>query len=83
MKLSLSHDGSCAKGIEIEIVEGKIVSVEFVGGAPGNPRVIAALSQGMEVAEAVKCLRSLDCNGNASCPGRLAVALEEAVGDEC
>jgi uncharacterized protein (TIGR03905 family) len=80
MKLSLSHDGSCAKGIEIEIVDGRIVSTEFIGGVPGNPRVIAALSEGMEVAEAVKCLKNMDCNGNLSCPGRLALALEEAVG---
>ncbi len=79
MKLSLSHHGVCAEGIEIEIIDGKIVSMEFVGGTPGNPRVIAALSEGMEVSEAVKCLKSLDCNGNACCPGRVAGALEKAL----
>jgi uncharacterized protein (TIGR03905 family) len=80
MKLSLSHNGSCAKGIEIEIIDGKIVSTEFVGGVPGNPSVIAALSEGMKVSEAVECLKNMDCNGNISCPGRLALALEDAVG---
>ncbi len=80
MKLNLSHYGLCAEGIEIEIIDGKIVSMEFVGGMPGNPRVVEALSEGMEISEAVKCLKSLDCNGNACCPGRLAVELEKAIG---
>jgi uncharacterized protein (TIGR03905 family) len=80
MKLAFDTDGSCAKRIEIEIEEGKIVSTEFIGGAPGNPQVLEALSSGMEVAEAIKCLQSFACNGDTSCPGRLARALEEAVG---
>jgi uncharacterized protein (TIGR03905 family) len=79
MKFSLNHDGTCSKGIEIEVIDGKIVSTEFIGGVPGNPRVIAALSEGMRVSDAVECLKNMDCNGNKSCPGRLALALEEAV----
>lgn len=80
MKLSFDHDGSCAKGIEIKVENGRIVSTEFVGGHPGNPQVISALAAGMEITEAITRLRSIACNGNTSCPGRLAHALEEAVG---
>ncbi len=80
MKLSFAVDGSCAKTVEIEIEAGMIVSTEFIGGTPGNPQVLAALSQGMEVTEAIKCLQSFACNGDTSCPGRLALALEEAIG---
>jgi uncharacterized protein (TIGR03905 family) len=79
MKIAFDTDGSCAKRIEMEIEGGRIVSTEFVGGSPGNPQVLAALSNGMDVAEAIKCLRSFACNGDTSCPGRLARALEEAV----
>jgi uncharacterized protein (TIGR03905 family) len=80
MKLAFDTDGSCAKRIEIEIEEGRIVSTKFIGGTPGNALVLAALSNGTEVAEAIKCLQSFSCNGDTSCPGRLARALEEAVG---
>ncbi len=79
MKLSFATDGSCAKRIDIEIEEGKIVSAEFVGGTPGNPLVLDALSKGRDVAEVIECLRSLACNGDTSCPGRLALALEKAI----
>lgn len=79
MKLSFDTDGSCAKRIDIEIEEGKIVSTEFVGGTPGNPMVLDVLSKGRDVTEAIKCLQSLACNGDTSCPGRLAHALEEAI----
>lgn len=79
MKLNLDTDGICAKGIEIEVEEGKIVSVEFVGGTPGNPVVLEALAKGKDVNAAIECLRTLACNGDASCPGRLALALEKAI----
>lgn len=79
MKLSLATDGSCAKKIDIEVEDGKIVSAEFVGGTPGNPVVLEALSKGKDVTAAIECLRSLACNGDTSCPGRLALALEKAI----
>lgn len=80
MKVSFETEGSCAKRIDLEVAGGKIVTCEFIGGTPGNPEVIAALAEGMEVTEAIKCLRNFACNGDTSCPGRLALALEEAMG---
>jgi uncharacterized protein (TIGR03905 family) len=79
MKISFVAEGSCAKRIDLEVTGGKIVTCEFMGGTPGNPEVIAALAEGMEVTEAIKCLRNFACNGDTSCPGRLALALEEAM----
>ncbi len=80
MRVSFDTNGSCAKRIDIEIEEGKIISAEFVGGTPGNPLVLEVLSKGMDVTEAINRLRSLACDGDTSCPGRLARTLEEAVG---
>ncbi len=80
MKLSFDTDGSCAKRIDIDVEGGRIVSVEFVGGTPGNPLVLEVLSPGKDVTEVIKCLQSLACNGDNSCPGRLARALEQATG---
>ena len=80
MKLSLDHGGSCTKKIDIEIDDGRIVSTEFTGGHPGSPQVVAALAEGMDITETIRLLRSFSCNDDTSCPGRLASALEEAVG---
>ncbi len=80
MKLSFATGGSCAERIDMEIEDGRIVSTGFVGGKPGNPLVLEVLSKGKDVAEAIALLRGLACNGDSSCPGRLARALEEAIG---
>jgi uncharacterized protein (TIGR03905 family) len=79
MKLSFGHDGSCTKKIVMDIDNGRIVSTEFIGGQPGNPQVLAALAEGMEVSEAISLLQSIACNDDTSCPGRLARSLAEAV----
>lgn len=80
MKVSFATGGSCTERIDIEIEEGKIASVEFVGGTPGNPVVLELLSKGKAVAEVIEYLQGLACHGDTSCPARLARALEEAVG---
>jgi len=80
MKVSLDHSGSCTNKIDIEIDNGRIVSTEFTGGRPGSPQVLDALAEGMDITETIRLLRSFACNDDTSCPGRLASALEEAVG---
>jgi len=80
MKVSLDHSGSCTKKIDIEIDNGRIVSTEFTGGRPGSPQVLDALAEGMDITETIRLLRGFACNDDTSCPGRLASALEEAVG---
>jgi uncharacterized protein (TIGR03905 family) len=65
----------------MEIDNGMIVSTEFIGGQPGNPQVLAALAEGMEVSETICLLKSIACNDDTSCPGRLARSLAEAVAD--
>jgi uncharacterized protein (TIGR03905 family) len=80
MKVSLDHNGSCTKKIDIEIENGRIVSTGFTGGNPGSPQVLAALAQGMDIAETITLLRGFACNDDTSCPGRLASALEDALG---
>ncbi len=79
MRLSYETSGSCATRIDIEIENGVITATEFIDGCPGNTRAVAALVRGMEVAEAVRRLRGIACQGETSCPDQLAQALEAAV----
>ena len=70
--------GVCSMRITVEVEENKIKSVKFLGGCAGNTKGVAALVEGMEIDEAIKRLKGIDCRGKGtSCPDQLAIALEE------
>ena len=80
MRFSYETAGSCATRIDIELDAGIIVSAEFIDGCAGNTQAVAALVKGMPVAEAVRRLKGIACQGDtSSCPDQLARALEAAV----
>ena len=78
MRFSYETAGSCATRIDIEIEAGFIVSADFIDGCAGNTQAVAALVKGMPVAEAVRRLKGIACQGDTSCPDQLARALETA-----
>lgn len=66
--------------INIEVNNGIIDSVQFLGGCNGNTQGVSALVKGMKVDEAIKRLEGISCNGRGtSCPDQLAKALKEAL----
>jgi uncharacterized protein (TIGR03905 family) len=70
--------GVCSMRITVEVEENKIKSVKFLGGCAGNTKGVAALVEGMDIDEAIKRLKGIDCRGKGtSCPDQLAIALEE------
>ncbi len=72
--------GVCSRGIDFEIEDGKVRNVVFTGGCNGNTQGVAALIEGMEVQEAIRRIKGIDCKGRGtSCPDQLSKALEEAV----
>ncbi len=79
MRLSYTTSGSCATRIDIDIENGIIREAAFINGCPGNTAAVAALVAGMPVAEAVRRLRGIACQGDTSCPDQLARALEETL----
>lgn len=79
MHVSYTTSGTCATRIDLEIEEGIIAAVTFINGCPGNTAAIAALVVGMPVAETVRRLKGIACQGETSCPDQLARALENAV----
>jgi len=78
VRFSYNTAGSCATRIDIEIDAGIIVSTAFIDGCAGNTQAVSALVKGMPVAEAVRRLKGIACQGDTSCPDQLARALEAA-----
>ena len=75
--------GVCSRAINIEVENGIIVDVTFVGGCSGNTQGVAALAKGMKVEEAIAKLEGIKCGfKNTSCPDQLASALREMVDND-
>ena len=70
--------GVCSRNIRIEVEGDTIKEVIFTGGCAGNTQGVASLLVGMNIDEAIRRLKGIDCNGRGtSCPDQLAKALEE------
>jgi uncharacterized protein (TIGR03905 family) len=81
MKFSYQTKGICAKTIDIELNNEKIIEkVSFEGGCSGNTQGVARLVTGMSADEAIKQLKGIDCDSKGtSCPDQLSIALEKAI----
>lgn len=69
--------GTCSTAIDIEVTDGIIDSVTFLGGCNGNLQGISHLVAGMKVEDAIERLKGIKCGFKpTSCPDQLARALE-------
>lgn len=69
--------GVCSMQMNIEVEDEIIKNVEIIGGCAGNTQGVSALVKGMNINEAIKRLKGIDCRGRGtSCPDQLAKALE-------
>ena len=76
MKYEYNTKGTCASKIIIDVENGIVNDVRFVGGCNGNTQGISRLVKGMTVDETIKRLESINCRGKGtSCPDQLAKAL--------
>ena len=70
--------GVCSMQMTIDVEKDIIKSVEIVGGCDGNTKGVSILVAGMNIDEAIRKLKGIDCRGRGtSCPDQLARALEE------
>ena len=70
--------GFCSRKIEIDIENGIVEKVEYLGGCSGNTQGVAALVRGMKVEEAIERLAGIRCGmKTTSCPDQLSEALRE------
>ena len=69
--------GVCARGIELEVENGIVKDIKFIGGCSGNTQGIASLVKGMNVEEVKRRLKGIRCGAKStSCPDQLAQILE-------
>lgn len=70
--------GVCSREMIIDVENEIIKSVQIIGGCVGNTKGVSVLVEGMNIDEAIKKLRGIDCRGRGtSCPDQLAIALEK------
>lgn len=78
MKIAYIPKGVCSKQINIEVEDGIVKSVEYIGGCNGNLKGIGSLVKGMKVEDVIERLENIKCGmKNTSCPDQLALALKE------
>lgn len=78
MKIAYTPKGVCSKQINIEVEDGIVKSVEYIGGCNGNLKGIGSLVKGMKVEDVIERLENIKCGmKNTSCPDQLAQALKE------
>ena len=79
MQFEYKTKGTCSQRIFIDIEDGKIQNVEFLGGCNGNLKGISSLVKGMDVDEVITRLQGTTCGMKpTSCPDQLATALKQA-----
>ena len=70
--------GVCSREMIIDVENEIIKSVQIIGGCAGNTKGVSVLVEGMNIDEAIKKLRGIDCRGRGtSCPDQLAIPLEK------
>lgn len=80
MKYEFTPRGVCSQKIYLDVENGIINEVVFLGGCNGNLKGIGALVKGMTAEEAIKRLSGIKCGMRAtSCPDQLANALKELI----
>lgn len=81
MQFSYKTNGVCSRKIFVEVEDGIVKDVNFVGGCNGNTQGVAALAIGMKVDDVIERLQNIKCGfKNTSCPAQLAEALKENKG---
>ncbi len=80
MTINYKTKGVCSRQINVEVEDGIVKNVEFVGGCSGNTQGVARLAKGMKVKDVIELLKDVDCGGRGtSCPAQLAKALEQSL----
>ena len=78
MQYEYKTHGTCASKILLDVEDGIVKSVRFIGGCSGNTQGVAKLVEGMPVDEVITRLKGIRCGmKQTSCPDQLAQALTE------
>lgn len=80
MQYVYTTKGTCSRQIIVELEDGVVQSVQFVGGCNGNTKGISSLVAGMKAEDVIRRCQGITCGMKpTSCPDQLARALQEAM----
>ncbi|HOX47852.1 MAG TPA: TIGR03905 family TSCPD domain-containing protein [Spirochaetia bacterium] len=80
-RYDFANEGTCSESVSFSLDGGRLASVRFSGGCPGNLAGIARLVEGLEAEEAARRLEGIRCGSKStSCPDQLAKAIRRALG---
>lgn len=78
MTYEYKTNGVCSRKIDIEVEDGIIKDIGFVGGCNGNLQGICRLVKGQRIDDVIERLEGINCGmKGTSCPDQLAKALKE------
>lgn len=77
MKFTYRPKGVCSQQMDIEVEDGRLVSLKVLGGCSGNLQGISKLVEGMAIDDIISRVKGIRCGFKpTSCPDQLACALE-------
>ena len=79
MHFDYKTQGTCSQFISLDINDGIVTNVQFLGGCDGNLKAIPALVDGLPADVIVKKLQGIQCGfKSTSCGDQLARAVHAA-----
>ena len=73
-------EGVCSKEIFVDVKDGVIKDVQFVGGCNGNLKAISTLVKNRKAEDVIRELEGLTCgNRPTSCGDQMTKALRQAL----
>lgn len=79
MHYSYKTKGTYSQQIDLDINNGIVTNVSFVGGCNGNTKAVASLVDGLTAEEIIKRCGGIQCGlKGTSCGDQLAIAVNEA-----
>lgn len=83
MKYIYKPNGICSREISFDIDNQIITNIEFVGGCPGNLKMISKILNGWKAEDIIKMCTGNTCGiKSTSCADQLAKAVAEALEKE-
>ena len=78
MKYLYKTQGTCSTFIDLEVEDGILKNVSYIGGCNGNLQGLCRLVKGMKVEDVISKLEGIRCGSKTtSCPDQLCRALRE------
>ena len=76
--ITYKTQGTCSTFIDLEVEDGILKNVSYIGGCNGNLQGLCRLVKGMKVEDVISKLEGIRCGSKTtSCPDQLCRALRE------